>query len=280
MVFVGVDTKDGPEHPCYSVTKRNTSISESLVQSIDSQGVLVPVIARKNGPLAEIAAGRRRLVNLRECNARRVKRGDEPHPLPLLKFEGTDAELLELMVSENIDREDESDVELARLASRLLKLQSRERVAKVCHCGLPALATLLKVLDLCPEVQEHTGRGLLLSRDAAVKLVDSTFAEQKEALKALKAEQASGVRVTANSVTRVVNPDAVIKPKGSEIKRLIDMLDKDVGRPRASRYFKVEAADAMAFARDLLRVCQGDLKASKIAGLTRVMNGTTGAEGE
>jgi ParB-like chromosome segregation protein Spo0J len=279
VVRIGVDTNDGPEHILYSNTSRNMTPNRQMIDSIKVKGVKTPGWVRKNGPRAELIVGRRRLLNLRIANEELVAEGHEPWPFPAMQFRGTEAEMLELLMLENVEREDELDVELARQAVKLLALgRTREQVANRCGFdSVGALNELIKVLDLAPEVQEHVGPKRLFSRSAAVAMVDVDFKRQKEILAEAQAQAEAGIKPSARSVRAAASPDAVVKPTAKQWKRVVEVMRKDLVKPGAQRHFEVNT-ETLKYAIDLIRVFRGEIAARGVKGLVAALDGRVALE--
>ena len=285
VVIVGYDTKHKRgEHPCYSVSKRNTTADRSMIDSIKEDGIVQPVLFKQNGPDHEIIIGRRRVFNLRIANEELIADGKDPWPLPGLKYSGTDEEIVKIMLVENLEREEETIVEVAHNANYLLrKGKTALEVAKICKFeSVQALSELLKVLDLAPEVQEMMqARCGGISRYAATFLTELRFEDQVEVMGELVAN-APVERPTAEVVKREVarrqGREHVAKIGKKQRARLIDVLKADIDRKKSDRYFQID--DPTEFALMLVRILNGDLQPSRIKGLTKVLAGEAGLDEE
>lgn len=279
---IGLDTEDGPEHLLYSITPRNRTPDPELVADIKANGVKQPIKARKNGPIAELIIGHRRIVALRAANEELLAEGKDTWPLPTLLVKLTDTQILDLMLSENSQRKDEVPSEKARLAQKLLDMGwPKERVAT--SCGLRSTVALDKqqqLLDLDPYVlglvdlgQKNGG----LSADAALNLVVLKFPEQVlNAKEMLKDQAEGGPKATARTAKARANPDATIRPTKKEANRLIAFLKKEAKLPKKDRYFDIggpEGMDPAEFAHRIAGVLVGEYKQNRIKGLTAVLKG-------
>jgi ParB/RepB/Spo0J family partition protein len=286
VVHVGYDTKhrSQDENVCYSVSKRNTTPDRSMIDSIKSQGVLQPILFRQNGPDHELIVGRRRRFNLIIANEELVAEGKSPWPLPAWKFSGTDEQIAEIMLAENLEREEETIIEVARQAAYLLrKGKTPLEVAKICKFdSVQALSELLKVNSLAPEVQQMMqDRCGGISRYAATFLTELRFEEQVEVMGELVAN-APVERPTAEVVKRRVaerkGREHIAKIGKKQKARLIDVLTADIERKKSDRYFQIE--DPTEFALTLVRILSGDLQPNRIKGLTAVLAGEVSGEDE
>ena len=285
VVHVGYDTKhQRGEHPCYSVSKRNTTPNRDLIDSLKQHGVLQPILFRQNGPDHEIIVGRRRAFNLRIANAELVAEGKDPWPLPAIKFQGTDVQIVEIMLVENLEREEETIVEVANNAAYLLrKGKTPLEVAKICKFdSVQALSELLKVLDLAPEVQELVqSKCGGISRYAATFLTGLRFEDQVEIAGELVAN-APVERPTAEVVKRKVaertGKEHVAKIGKKQKKHLLAVLTADLQKKKSERYFQIE--DPTEFALTLVRILNGEILPNKIKGLTAVLAGKVSTDKE
>lgn len=139
-----------------------------LAASIETQGLLQPVLVRPAGPgQYEIVAGERRWRAAQLAGLKTV---------PVVVSERDDAEALEAALVENMAREDLNPVEEAHAVAGLVEELglSREEVGKRIGRGRVAVSNLLRLLDLPDDVlvlleqrklSEGHGRALLTAPD-------------------------------------------------------------------------------------------------------------------
>lgn len=200
LTIVGLDTKDGPEHPLYD-ERIKLPLDEGLVLNVRAYGVMQSVLVRKNGSLIEVVAGRQRVRAAREANKRLEAEGFQPMRIPCMVRKDRDARALGVMVSENENRREDDAVTRALKAQRMMEHGATEEdVAIAFGMSRQAVKNLLRVLDLAEPVQEMI-RGQKLTFSAAITLADLTRAEQEVEAKNL-AEKGVGV-VEAKRLARV-----------------------------------------------------------------------------
>lgn len=278
VVVIGIDTDDGPEHILWSNSARNMRPDRPMIDTIKRYGIQQAIKVRRNGDTQEVIFGRKRRLNLLIANEELVAEGKDPWPLPAVKFDGSDEELAELILIENLHREEEGVVETARGAARLLRLgKSKAYVAGLCKFkSVHALEKLLQVLDLDPKAQaaieQRTGG---ITRFAVTELVDLKFDEQNEVLDEVLAEAEQGIRPTVERVREKVaakrGKEHIGKLKTKQIRNLIGVLQADSERKRSERHFEIE--DPHQFAADLLRVMLLELKPNRIKGMVAALEG-------
>jgi len=196
LTIVGLDTKDGREHPLYD-ERIHLGLTEEWVKNIMCYGVLEPVLVRKNGEQVEVIAGRQRVRGAREANKRLVAAGGEPIKVPCMVKRTSDGDAFGITLAENENRVDDSPIIRARKAQRYLDLgRSEEDVAVTMGLPLPSVKTLLNLLDLDDQVQRlvHDRR---LSQTAAMTLRDLPREQQRE-----KAEEYATLGVTVEEAKR------------------------------------------------------------------------------
>lgn len=112
-----------------------------LAQSIRSNGVLQPILVRPNDGKYEIIAGERRWRAAQKAGLQRV---------PVLIREAADAQVLELALVENIQREDLNPVDEARAYQMLVEDLdlSQEEVARRVGKERATVANTLRLLHL------------------------------------------------------------------------------------------------------------------------------------
>src|SRR5438309_7284054 len=170
----------------------------SLAESIESKGVLQPLVVRAlPGGTSELIAGERRL---------RASKIAKLETVPAIIRDAEGSERLELALLENVAREDLNPVDEARACAILVddlgvsKAELASRIGK----SRPAVANAIRLLDLPDDVLELIeraeltgahGRALLMTRDNDTRrrLAREALAagwSVKETEKRAKAEQA------------------------------------------------------------------------------------------
>jgi ParB family chromosome partitioning protein len=180
-------------HPLYD-SRAELPLDEAMVKSIMADGVLEPVLVRKNGqrkngtPLVEVLAGRQRVKNACEANRRLRAKGKEPVLVPAITRRGEDGDLFGVMITENEVRKDNGPMERARLCARYMRFGKSEEQAAV-RFGVTetTIRSWLALLELSKDAQEAVERGELTA-SVAVKLAKLPREEQPAVLEKLKAD--------------------------------------------------------------------------------------------
>lgn len=125
-----------------------------LAQSIRQHGIIQPVVVRKTLNGYELVAGERRwrasqLVGLKQ--------------LPAVVREYTDAEMMEIALVENLQRQNLNVIEEAIAFRRLIEEfgLTQEEVAQKIGRSRSMIANIVRLLNLQPEVQDFVSRGTL-----------------------------------------------------------------------------------------------------------------------
>lgn len=139
---------------------------DGLVESIKSQGVLQPLLVRRDPAQAngyQIVAGERRW---------RAAQRAQLHEAPVLIKELSDADALEIALIENIHREDLTALEEAEGYQRLMEEfgHSQEALAKSIGKSRSHIANMLRLLGLPEEVKSMLDDGLLSAGHARALL--------------------------------------------------------------------------------------------------------------
>lgn len=146
----------------------NESIEELSV-SIQKHGLIQPILVRPTGDKYEIVAGERRyraalLAGLKEIPAIVRRSNDE------------NAALLALI--ENIQRKDLSSMETANGFQRLITEfgYTHQQIADMTGCSRSAVSNYVRLVSLCPEVQNmlHMGN-VSMGHARALLQLDSTY---------------------------------------------------------------------------------------------------------
>ena len=98
-------------------------LNEGLVQSIMSQGILQPIVARKDGEKVVVLAGRQRVRAAMEANRRFAEAGEERKiEVPCRLVQCSDIDAYKIMITENLHRVDETPLEKAFKAQTLIQV--------------------------------------------------------------------------------------------------------------------------------------------------------------
>lgn len=168
---VDIDLIDpNPEQPR---TRFVESAMDELAASIRSNGIVQPIVVRRNGDRYQIVAGERRWRAAQKAGLRRV---------PVTLKEISDAKLLEVALIENIQRQELNVVEEARAYRKLLdnigftQEELAERVGK----DRSMISTALRLLKLPDAVLEMVAAEKLTPGHARALLVADDPARQIE----------------------------------------------------------------------------------------------------
>lgn len=139
-----------------------TKIDE-LATSIRHQGVIQPLLVRRNLNGYELIAGERRLRAAAKAGLREV---------PVVVREASDNEALQLALIENLQREDLNPIEEASAYQRLKEQfnLSQEEIADRVGKSRPAVANSLRLLLLPKELQQEVAHGKLPAGQARALL--------------------------------------------------------------------------------------------------------------
>ena len=135
---------------------------EELAASIREKGVIQPLIVRRNpsdSTRYQIVAGERRW---------RAAQAAQPHDLPVLLRDFSDAEVLEVAIIENVQRADLNAVDEAMGYRALIDRfgHTQERLAEALSKSRSHIANLLRLLQLPPEVLDWLRQGQLTAGHA------------------------------------------------------------------------------------------------------------------
>lgn len=127
---------------------------DELAQSIKSNGVIQPIIAREVGGRYEIVAGDRRWRAAQRAGLLRV---------PVIVRDVPDGKLLEIALIENIQREDLNPIEEAAAYRRLMEESglTQEAMAGVVGKDRSSVANCLRLLKLPADLRADVSAGVL-----------------------------------------------------------------------------------------------------------------------
>ncbi|MBI3182869.1 MAG: ParB/RepB/Spo0J family partition protein [Myxococcales bacterium] len=165
-----------------------------LAESIRSQGVIQPVLVRRDGKGYRLIAGERRwraaqLAGLKE--------------IPALLREATDADAFEMALVENLQREDLNPIEEAQAYRRLMEERSltQEQLSQRVGKDRSTVANALRLLGLPEEVRGMLVEGAIDMGHARALLGLGKASEMANLARAVVSERLS-VRETERRVKR------------------------------------------------------------------------------
>lgn len=280
LTIVGLDTKDGPEHPLYD-KRAFEPIDEAMVINVMAVGILEPILVRKNGDLVEVVAGRHRVLWAREANKRLAVLGMALHMVPTMSpRKDTDAGFMGIMVSENEGRKEDSFVGRAEKALKLSKLgMTVKDIAIRFVVTEAAVNSWLAYWDLAPEVQAQVASGALAA-SSAVHLAPLPRAEQVVALQEAVTQSggqpsSTGKVVSGKAIKAAVKTATKKKAASKSPARAAADPDTSGGQAVGKKLLAaivVTGADTLdpAFIKGL-QFAMGDLEPGRVAGLLKVI---------
>lgn len=212
-----------------------------LAESIRVHGIVQPLVVRKAGDGYELVVGQRRLLAAKMAGLAEV---------PVVVSDLGDAEMIQVALIENLQREDLNPMEEAESYRRLVEEfgMTQDELARVLGRSRPSIANTLRLLNLQPEVQEVVSRGTISMGHARALLAIQDSALQVEACRRI-VEQELSVRETEELVRRVLASGRV-GVKGEDEKQ---------ERPRDPEITSLEEKLRRAFGTQV-RIVQGKKK--------------------
>ncbi|MHB8963251.1 MAG: ParB/RepB/Spo0J family partition protein [Saccharofermentanales bacterium] len=182
---------------------------EELAESIRANGIIMPIIVKKEGTGYKIVAGERRW--------RAAKIAGLPL-IPALVRDLTDLQVMEQALIENIQRQDLNPMEEADALNRLIKEHSltQEKLASIVGKSRPAIANSLRLLNLPEEIRTLVTREELSAGHARALLAIPAKEEQIAAAKIILDKQYS-VRDTEKLVKHLLKPKRTRKEPDQQI---------------------------------------------------------------
>ena len=136
---------------------------DELAESIRTQGVLQPLLVRRNGDGYELVAGERRWRAALRAGLKEI---------PAVVRAVTDHQALELALVENLQREDLNPIDEARALRRLQEDFgfTQEQISDKVGKSRPAVANSMRLLLLPEEVQDQVSAGRISAGQARALL--------------------------------------------------------------------------------------------------------------
>ena len=202
--IVNRDAKSQEEVPLASIvpnpdqprTNFNKEELEELANSIETEGLLQPILVRKIGDTYQIIAGERRYQACKQLGLKNV---------PVRIMDATDDKAVELALVENIQRADLNPIEEAYGYKRLMERRglTQSEVAQAVSKGRSTIANALRLLDLPEEAQQLLYEEKITAGHARAILSIPTAEGRQKLTDKLKNEQLS-VR-EAESIARLIS---------------------------------------------------------------------------
>jgi ParB family chromosome partitioning protein len=150
---------------------------DELAQSIRSKGVIQPILVRRTGQAYQIIAGERRWRAAQRAGLHKVPVVVRDVP------EGSDRQLLELALIENIQRENLNPVDEALAYQRLSEqfAMTQEQIAAAVGKDRSSVANMMRLLKLPEEVRADVVSGALSMGHARALLALTDAAVQRNA---------------------------------------------------------------------------------------------------
>lgn len=209
LVIIGLDTNDGKDHPLFDERIR-LAVDDAMVRNIMANGVIEPVVGRKNGDRVEVVAGRQRVRCAREANARLHTEGLATMLVPVVVRRGDDASMAGIAVSENeIRREDSFKVKAEKARRMIAYGYDEDRIAVTFGVNRATVKTWLAWDDLSSDVKRAVDSGQI-APSAAVKLAALPREDQGKAVEKVIAD--NGGKATARTVQ-----DATRQKSGKQV---------------------------------------------------------------
>ena len=191
---------------------------QELATSIKNYGVIQPIVVKKKGDRYLIIAGERRF---RACKLAGVK------TIPAVVRDYTDSQIKEIALLENIQREDLNPIETATCMQELLKDYgwTQEELSEKLGKSRPAVTNTLRLLSLCPEVQDMIRSGKLSAGHARCLVV-----VQDKDVQIRLANMAITKRITVRDMEKAIkelsNPQVKreVKPLSVELKDFVNSM--------------------------------------------------------
>ena len=197
------DIKPNPDQPRRDFN--NTSLDE-LSKSIKEKGVITPITVRESNNGYEIIAGERRWRAAKKAKLKSI-------PAYILNI-GDEAEMMEVALIENIQREDLNPIEEAEGYAVLNSKYSlsHDGIAKTIGKKRTTISNALRLLKLPPEIRKSIRSGEITAGHGRAILQKKSIAAMKNLWKKI-VNEALSVRAAES----LVKP----KPKKKKIKSVI-----------------------------------------------------------
>lgn len=199
LVVIGLDTKDGPEHPLFD-ERVSLPIDPAMVKNVCHFGIMENVVVCRDGKRFLVIAGRQRVRWAREANKILAKEGATLLRVPTVLRGGTEKERFGLMITENECRQDDEILTKAAKCSRFIAMGNTEADASLAFgVTLQQVKNWLLLCDVSAPVKKAVESGKI-SASAAIKLAPLAAADQKTKLEEILKDATEGKKVSVSKV--------------------------------------------------------------------------------
>ena len=206
-------------------------LNEGLVRDVMAKGILQPIIARKDGERVMVLAGRQRVRAAIEANKRFAEMGDERRvEVPCRLVQCDDHSAYKIMIAENLNRTDETILEKAYKAQKLIEYynSSLEDVALTFNITENQVRNWLTLFDLDNDVLDLVREDKIAAM-SAVEFAkfprDEQGARVREFIEQGQKEGAKPTIVRAKSVVRGTIPTTRMQPKKTIEQRMLEPME-------------------------------------------------------
>jgi len=182
-----------------------------LARSIKENGLIQPVVVRKNGDKYELIVGERRYKAVKKAGLTEI---------PAFVKDYSENKLIELALIENIQREDLNAIEEALAYKSILErdMITQEELSKRVGKSRSYIANMISILDLPKNILDHVSRGTISVGQAKALLSLDDTGEQEEIAKRIINEP-----VTVRELEGIVRKRSV--PRGTKKKEQDPFID-------------------------------------------------------
>jgi len=185
---------------------------ERDVKWIMRRGVLEAVKVDKCGSKVVVIDGRQRVINALEANRRLVKDGEPPLLIPVVLKRGDPATLFEFSVIANEHRQADNHVTQAFKFQQYMNLgRNEEDCAELWGVDKQTVKRRIKLLELCPEVQQAVAEGRVTSM-RAIGWCNLSYEDQRAQLEEKKPAAAGPRRPSPKRIEKVLTASAKLSP--------------------------------------------------------------------
>lgn len=178
-------------------TRFDETSLERLAESVREHGIVQPILVRRKGERYELIAGERRWRAAQKAGLQRI---------PAVVKEVADSDLLEIALTENVQREDLNPIEEANAYKKLIEQVGLTQDALAARFGRDRsyITNYLRLLKLPPDIQElvETGR---LSTGHGRTILGLPHPDEQRRLARMVIEKEMSVRATEAYVKKSVS---------------------------------------------------------------------------
>lgn len=238
VTIIGLDTKDGAEHPLYQ-DRIHLPLSPEFVQNVDTFGVKQNILCWRQEDKLIVVFGRQRTRAARKVNDDRIAKGMTPLKIPYVVARGDIKDMVSYMTLENEARVDDTPKVKGMQAQRMLDMGfSLIEISHRYACSPQTINNYLKLLDATPEIQTAVENGNI-SATAGIAAARLPKEEQEKIAKEGKKPR-KAIKLT-KKIKKAIREESKNNKLPAKIRSMLEWAISDIDSKALAEILEIKA---------------------------------------